>query len=88
LAELGLADCSCAVLIGNDVRDVVAARPDLALLETGEPLESILPRMAPANAYLGADAVAMALASGALVVVTGRVADPSLFVGPMLHAFG
>jgi len=58
------------------------------LLETGAPLETILPRMASANAYLGADAVAMALASDALVVMTGRVADPSLFVGSMLHAFG
>ena len=87
-AELGLADLTCAVLLGDDVRDAVAARPGLSLLETGEPLESILPRMASANAYLGADAVATALASGALVVMTGRVADPSLFVGPLLHAFG
>ena len=69
-------------------RDAVAARPDLPLMETGAPLESILPRMASANAYLGADAVASALATGAPVVVTGRVADPSLFVGPILHALG
>ncbi|MDP7343933.1 MAG: DUF1446 domain-containing protein [Alphaproteobacteria bacterium] len=87
-AELGIADFRCAVLLGDDVRDVLVARPELSLLETGEPLESILPRMASANAYLGADAVAEALASGALAVITGRVADPSLFVGPMLHAFG
>jgi hypothetical protein len=86
--ELGIADFSCAVLRGDDVRELVAARPGLTLLETGAPLESVLPRMAAANAYLGADAVAAALESDALVVLTGRVADPSLFVGPMLHAFG
>ena len=86
--ELDLADVSCAVLLGDDVREILEARPELSLMETGELLESILPRMASANAYLGADAVAEALASGALVVITGRVADPSLFVGPMLHAFG
>ena len=86
--ELDLADVLCAVLLGDNVREIIEARPELSLLETGEPLESILPRMASANAYLGADAVAEALASGALVVITGRVADPSLFVGPMLHAFG
>ena len=86
--ELGLADLSCAVLLGDDVREMIAASPELTLLETGAPVESILPRMAAANAYLGADAVATALASGAPVVMTGRVADPSLFVGPMLHAFG
>ena len=87
-AALGLADRRCAVLLGDDVQDAVSARPDLPLMETGAPLESILPRMASANAYLGADAVADALATGAPVVVTGRVADPSLFVGPIIHAFG
>ncbi len=87
-AELGLPDFSCAVLLGDDVRDVIAARPELMLMETGEPIESILPRMAAANAYLGADAVAQAMAGGAPLVLTGRIADPSLFVGPMMDAFG
>lgn len=87
-AELAVNDFTCAVLLGDDVRDVLSARPDLTLMESGDPLESILPRMASANAYLGGDAVAEALASGALMVMTGRVADPSLFVGPLLHAFG
>ena len=85
-AALGLDDRRCAVLLGDDVQDAVAARPGLSLMETGAPLESILPRMASANAYLGADAVAAALETGAPVVVTGRVADPSLFVGPIVHA--
>ena len=87
-ADLGLRDRRCAVLLGDDVGDAVAARPGLPLMETGAPLESILPRMASANAYLGADAVASALATGAPVVMTGRVADPSLFVGPIVHALG
>ena len=86
--DLGLPDRRCAVLLGDDVRDAVAAQPGLPLMETGAALESILPRMASANAYLGADAVASALATGAPVVVTGRVADPSLFVGPIVHALG
>ncbi len=41
-----------------------------------------------ANAYLGAEPVAEALGVGADVVLTGRVADPSLFLGPLLHSFG
>lgn len=40
-----------------------------------------------ANAYLGADAIAAALNRGADVVLTGRVADPSLFLGALVHAF-
>ena len=87
-AEAGFADPRCAVLLGDDVSDLVATRGGLRSLETGEPLEAVLPRMAAANAYLGADAVRDALATGAPVTMTGRVADPSLFVGPMLHEFG
>jgi hypothetical protein len=41
--------------------------------------------MAAANAYLGADVVRDALATGAPVVMTGRVSDPSLFLACMLH---
>ena len=41
-----------------------------------------------ANAYLGAGAIAEALRAGAHIVVTGRVADPSLTVGPCLAIFG
>ena len=44
--------------------------------------------MSSANAYLGAEPIAEALQAGADVVITGRVADPSLFVGPMVAAFG
>lgn len=44
--------------------------------------------MVSANAYLGARAIADALCDGAQVVVTGRVADPSLAVGPAMAYFG
>ena len=86
--DLGLGDIACAVVRGDDVSDVVRSRPDLTIVETGEPLESLLPNLVSANAYLGADVVAQAIASGAPVVLTGRVADPSLFLAPMLYEFG
>ena len=41
-----------------------------------------------ANAYVGAGPIVEALGEGADVVVTGRVADPSLTLGPLIHAFG
>ncbi len=72
---------------GNQIgiTELVRANPQLPLMENGEPVEALIPRMASANAYLGADAVRDALATGAPVVITGRVADPSLFLGCMLH---
>lgn len=87
-AEAGIDGLRCAVLLGDDVRETVARMPELVLMETGAPLESILPKMAAANAYLGADGIRDALATDAQVVMTGRVADPSLFVGAMLHGLG
>ena len=41
-----------------------------------------------ANAYLGAEPIADALAGGAKIVITGRVADASLTVGPAVARFG
>ena len=41
-----------------------------------------------ANAYLGVDAIIEALKTNAQIIITGRVADPSLFLAPMIHEFG
>jgi hypothetical protein len=83
-----LGDVSCAVVLGDDVTDILRKRPELPLMESGEPLEALLPKMASANAYLGADVICRALETGAQIVITGRVADPSLFLAPAMHHYG
>jgi hypothetical protein len=68
--------------------ELIAAGNELKNLDTGEPLSTIRGRVVSANAYLGAKPIADALAGGARVVITGRVADASLTVGPAAHEFG
>jgi hypothetical protein len=56
--------------------------------DSGESPDGIRGPFVSANAYLGARAIADALAQDARIVITGRVADASLTVGPAMHAFG
>lgn len=86
--DMGWQDLKCAAVVGDDVADRVRQHPELRLMDRDLPLEAILPQLASANAYLGADMVRDALATGAQVVMTGRVADPSLFLGVALHHHG
>src|SRR3712207_4470454 len=84
---LGLRGLKVAAVTGDDVLDAVRAG-DWALDETGEPVASLGNRLVSANAYLGAGPIAEALAGGADVVITGRAADPSMFLAPLVHEFG
>lgn len=84
----GWQNLKCTAVTGDDVVERIAKHPELLLTERKVKLEEILPRMASANAYLGADVVAQALSTGAHVVLTGRVADPSLFLGVAMHHHG
>ena len=85
--ELGLRGLKVAAVTGDDVLDAVRAG-DWALDETGEPVASLGDRLLSANAYLGAGPIAEALAGGADVVITGRAADPAMFLAPLVHEFG
>jgi hypothetical protein len=81
--QLGL-PVKVAVVTGDDVLEKI--EHDQKTLESGRPLSSYGP-LVSANAYLGADAILPALQTGADVIITGRVADPSLFVAPIAHHF-
>ncbi len=85
--ELGLARLRVAVVTGDDVLAWMLEH-DVPLLESTHSVRSLDGRLISANAYLGAEAMLPALQSGADVVITGRVADPALFLAPLMHRFG
>ena len=75
LRDHGVSGVTVATVVGDDVR------PHAERL--GLPEDTLF-----ANAYLGAGPIVDALASGAQIVITGRVADASLFLAPLVHEYG
>ncbi len=92
LVEAGCGDRSIAVVSGDDVLDRLrmspADSPPFRNLDTNEPLGRISNHLVTANAYLGAKPIGDALSRGADLVITGRVADPSLTVGACAYFHG
>jgi hypothetical protein len=84
--DLDLPRLRIAWLAGDDVSALLA--PDTPLPEAGLTIGEVGRRPVGANAYLGSDALLPALYEGAEIVITGRIADPSLFLAPLRHAFG
>ncbi|MCX4063980.1 DUF1446 domain-containing protein [Pseudomonas sp. S1Bt30] len=82
--ELGL-DLKVLAVVGDDVLPLL--RPE-QVLDNGQTLASLGARVISANAYLGVDGILEALRAEADVVITGRVADPSLFLAPQMFEFG
>jgi len=89
LRAANLAHLLVAAVAGDDVLATLkSAAGGFASLDTGAPLSTVAARLVTANAYLGAGVIADALLAGADIVITGRVADPSLTVGPCAARFG
>ena len=90
--DLGMRDLRVGVVTGDDltsrVDEVAATGAGLVNMDTGASLDGIRSRLVFAVAYLGAAPIVDALRQDADVVVTGRVADASLFVAPMVHELG
>lgn len=88
----GVTDLKVAVVTGDDLLDrldeILSAGAELRHMETGEPFTAIRDQIVSANAYLGAQPIAEALARGADIVVTGRTTDTGLTLAPLVHRFG
>ncbi len=84
--DLGLAGVRIAFIEGDDVSHRLPA--DTQLPEIGKTVGEVGLPVVGANAYLGAEHMLPALAGEAEVIITGRFADPSLFMAPAMHAFG
>lgn len=84
-ATLGI-DVSIAHVEGDDLLgatgDLAGSGHDLRHIETGQTLSELGAHPLTANVYLGAWGIVEALNRGADIVVTGRVADAALVVGP------
>ncbi len=92
LVAAGLKSFPIGVVTGDDLlprlQELTAAGCEFRHFETNEPLPIALGEVVAANAYLGARPIAEALEQGSRLVITGRVADASLTVGPAMHEFG
>lgn len=81
--KLGIS-CKIAIVTGDNVLNKVDLNN--VALESGIPLRSY-GEIISANAYLGIEALLPALKSEANIIITGRVADPSLFLAPQVYHF-
>ena len=85
--ELGIHSLRIAIVSGDDLRGTL----DFNELEVWEGDRGLPPGdddVIAANVYIGAKPIADAISAGAQVVVTGRVADPSLALGPLVAHYG
>ncbi|MDX1638616.1 MAG: acyclic terpene utilization AtuA family protein [Balneolaceae bacterium] len=81
-----------AVVDGDDILPeidhLVESGHKLYNIDTGNPITDIQDRLLSANVYLGSRPIVTALEKGADIVITGRVFDAGLILGPMMHEFG
>jgi hypothetical protein len=84
--ELGLSGLKVACIEGDEVSALVP--PDQPFMDEPGTLADIRMPLSGMNAYLGVDAILPAMEAGADVLIGGRLADPSMFLAPLVHRFG
>ena len=90
LAESNMGDLQIGVVDGDDVTELIepwSERNDFNNLDDGRAILDAQSQLVSANVYFGGQAISETLSKGARIVITGRVADASLTVGPTVHHF-
>jgi len=87
-AKKGIKGLKVAAVVGDDVLDKLSNYQSSQVWETKAPLSELMPQVVSANVYMGCDGILDALAQGAHIIITGRVADPAIFMAPLIHEFG
>lgn len=77
-----------AMVYGDDITESIKQYDDVPLWDRKDKKLGDLEEIISANVYFGADGIVEALDMGADIVITGRVVDAALFVGPIRHEFG
>lgn len=83
----GIAGLKIAAVLGDDISDRIQQYMDYDVLELNTKLKAIENKIISANAYIGVEGIIEALKKGADIIVTGRVADPSLVLAPIMYEF-
>ncbi|HHV12866.1 MAG TPA: acyclic terpene utilization AtuA family protein [Clostridiales bacterium] len=86
--SLGIDGIKIAYVTGDDLGKNLEAFSDHDVLETGCKLKDMGVNIISANAYMGAEGIMEALRNHADVIITGRVSDPALVIGPLAYEFG
>lgn len=88
----GIKGLKVGIIDGDDILSripaLLASGHPLANMDDGRALSAVQDRLLSANVYIGAFAVAECLRQGAQIVIGGRLTDPALVAGPMIHEFG
>jgi hypothetical protein len=90
--KLGIRGLKVGIIEGDDVLaripELLERGEALANMDDGRPLAAVRDRILSANVYVGAQPIVECLRQGAQIVIGGRLTDPALVAGPMMHEFG
>jgi len=90
LEQIGCRSLKIGVVSGDDVLELLKSSENLdrfTNIDSREPLSVVKDRLVTANAYLGCTGIVDALKMGSDIVITGRVADPSMVLAACMHRF-